>query len=149
MIKTPAQAAANYGTNGGSATAANLWGTNLSSALDTALTKAAAAVAFWASQVSTAQAQTNYVSGLNRAKQNEPAIVTKINGPGKLSFTAGVRAASTGAYAQFAGAWLPAVAGEVQQLNISNARGTLQQNRARQAAYDQWVDSQAGKFRVK
>jgi len=45
MIKTPAQAAANYGTNGGSATAANLWGTNLSSALDTALTKAAAAVA--------------------------------------------------------------------------------------------------------
>jgi hypothetical protein len=149
MIKTPAQASLNYGTNGGSINAANLWGTNLSSQLDSALTKAAAAVAFWASQVSTQQAQTNFVSGLNKAKTNEPAIISKINGPGKLSFTAGVKAASTGAYASFAAAWLPAVSGEVQQLNISNPRGTLAQNRARQAAYDQWVDSQAGKFRVK
>jgi hypothetical protein len=58
-----------------------------------------------------------------------------------------VRAASTGAYLAFSTAWLGAVGNEVNTLNQTNPRGTRAQNRARQAAYDAWVDQQKGNFK--
>ena len=148
-IKTAAQAAANYGTNGGAAAAAALWANNLLIDFPGVLDAAAASGTFWQSQVSTAQALSNFKTGLGRAKNNMAVISGKINGVAKNSFSAGVKAAASGNYLEFAGAWMPAVAQEVLQLDRTNPRGDRATNRARQAAYDQWIDSQAGKFRVK
>jgi hypothetical protein len=148
-MKTAQQAATAYGTNGASATAQNMWAANYSADIPGILTKAAAAGGRWQAAVQDPQALTNFQSGLNRAKNNVAAITTKVNGVGKSSFAAGVKAASTGNYATFAQAWMQSVATEVQNLDVSNPRGDRAQNRARQAAYDSWVDNQAGKFRVK
>lgn len=148
-MKTPTQAATKYGANGSSPASAALWAANFNSAMPTMFDKAAAAVAFWQAQVSSAAAAALFTKGLARAKQNQAAISTKVNGPGSASFMAGVKAASTGLYSAFINAWLPAVANEVATLNTTNPRGTRAQNRARQAAYDAWVDSQAGNFRQK
>ena len=148
-MKTAAQAAANYGANGGAAAAAALWATNLLIDFPGVLDAAAGAGVFWQSQVSTAQALNNFKNGLGRAKNNMAVISGKINGVGKQSFSAGVKAAATGNYLEFAGAWMPAVSQEVLQLDRTNPRGDRATNRARQAAYDAWIDGQAGKFRVK
>jgi len=148
-IKTPQQAAANYGTNGGAASAANNWATNFTTDIPAILSAAAAAVSFWQSQVSTQQAATNFTNGLNAAKNNVTAIAAKVNSVGKASFSAGVKAAATGNYMTFASSFMPAVANEVSLLDRTNPRGDRAANRARQAAYDAWIDSQTGKFRVK
>jgi len=148
-IKTAAQAAQNYGINGGSANASLMWATNLLIDFPGVLDAAANAGAFWQSQVSTAQALSNFKTGLSRAKNNMTVISGKINGVGKSSYSAGVKAAATGNYLEFAGQWMPAVSNEVLQLDRTNPRGDRATNRQRQAVYDAWVDAQAGKFRVK
>jgi len=150
-MKTAAQAATNYGTNGGSTNAQTNWATNFSANITSILTAAAASVGTWQTNVATALAASNFVAGLNKAKQNVAAITTKVTTVGKASFTAGVKAAAapTGDYSLFAGKWMPAVAAEVQQLNLTNPRGDRATNRARQAAYDAWVDTQQGQYRVK
>jgi hypothetical protein len=148
-IKTAQQAAAAYGANGSSAAAQNLWATNFSADIPGILAAAAAAGQFWQTQVQSPTALTNYQRGLQRAANNVQAITTKVNGVGKASFAAGVKAASTGDYLTFAQAWQTAVGNEVSQLDRTNPRGDRAANRARQAAYDAWVDSQAGNFRVK
>jgi hypothetical protein len=150
-MKTAATAVTNYGTNGGSANAATAWASGFSTNVDAILSAAIKAIPLWQSAVATQQAATNMASGLNRAKQNEAAIITKVNGVGKNSFSAGVKAAAGpgGAYASFAPNWMAAVGSEVQQLNVSNPRGDRAANRQRQSAYDAWVDTQAGKYRVK
>lgn len=150
-MKSTATAIANYGNNGGSIATQSAWAQGFSGAVDLALTNAIKAVPFWQQQVATTQAATNMTNGLTRAKSNEAAIVTKVNGVGKASFTAGVKAAAlpSGDYAQFAGPWMTAVAQEVATLNVSNPRGDRAANRARQAAYDAWIDTKAGQFRVK
>jgi hypothetical protein len=151
IIKTAATAAANYGTRGGAPTAASDWATNYSADIPAILAAAVAAIPLWQTNVALPQSAVNMQNGLNRAKLNAGAISTKVNTVGKASFSAGVKAAALqgGDYATFAGTWMPAVAQEVAQLNVANPRGTRADNRARQAAYDAWVDTQAGKFRVK
>jgi hypothetical protein len=150
-MKTAAQAAAAYVANGSSPTATSLWATDYNAAYPTMIQKATAAIPLWQSQVSTAQAATNMKNGLAKAANKAATVAAKVNGAGSASFAAGVRAAggTGGDYTAFIGPWLSAVGSEVQTLNTTNPRGTRQQNRARQAAYDAWVDSQAGNFRVK
>ena len=150
-MKTAAQAAAAYVANGSSPTTTSLWATDYNAAYPTMITKATAAIPLWQSQVSTAQAATNMKNGLAKAANKAAIVAGKVNGAGSASFAAGVRAAGGpgGDYTAFIGPWLSAVGSEVQTLNTTNPRGTRQQNRARQAAYDAWVDSQAGNFRVK
>jgi hypothetical protein len=148
-IKTAAQAAASYGTNGGGATAAQNWANGFTADIPAILSAAAAAVGRWQEAVVSDQAAQNFTSGLNRAKNNAGAIAAKVNGVGKASFSAGVKAASQGNYLAFSQAFQNAVATEVSQLDRTNPRGDRATNRARQAAYDAWIDSQAGKFRVK
>lgn len=148
-MKTPAQASTNYANNGGSAQAATNWATNLSADLPAVFAAASAKVGFWSSQVSTVQAQNNYVSGLNKASANTAPIIAKIQGPSKSTFSAQVRAAGGpgGRYTAFAAAFLPAVSTEIANLNRTNPRGDKTANRARLNAYLDWLDSQAGKFR--
>ena len=150
-IKTAAQAAANYGTNGGAPAAANNWATNFTADIPAILSAAAAAVGTWQTNVALPQSAINFTNGLNAAKQNAAAIATKVNSVGKASFTAGVKAAAapTGDYSLFSNKWMPAVAQEVATLNLTNPRGDRAANRARQAAYDAWIDTQAGNYRVK
>jgi hypothetical protein len=150
-MKTAAQAAAAYVANGSAPTAVSLWATDYNAAYPTMITKATAAIPLWQSQVSTAQAATNMKNGLAKAANKAAVVAAKVSGAGSASFAAGVRAAGGpgGDYTAFIGPWMSAVGGEVQTLNTTNPRGTRQQNRARQAAYDAWVDSQAGNFRVK
>lgn len=149
-MKTAAQAAAAYVANGTTPTAATLWSQDYVAALPTMLDKAIAAIPLWQQNVSTALAASNMSKGLTRAKSKTAQITTKVNGPGQASFTAGVRAAGGPGdnYQAFIGPWMTAVAQEVATLNASAPRGTRAQNRARQAAYDQWVDTQAGNFRI-
>jgi hypothetical protein len=149
MIKSAAQAAAKYGTNGGSAQAATEWANGFSADIPGILDKAIAAGPRWQAAVNDPQSLVNLRNGLNRAKNNVGAITTKVQGVGKSSFSAGVRAAATGNYLTFSQAWQTAVGNEVLQLNNSNPRGDRAANRARQAAYDAWIDGQGGKFRVK
>jgi hypothetical protein len=148
-VKTPAHAAANYVANGGAPAAANNWATNLALDLPAVFAAAAKQVGFWSSQVSTVEAQNNYVNGLNKAAANTAPIIAKINGPAKGTYTAQVRAAGGpgGRYLAFANQWMPAVATERANLDRTNPRGDRAANRARQAVYDTWVDTQAGKFR--
>lgn len=146
-MKTPQQAATKYGTNGAAATATALWAANFNAEYLNMLADAAAAVGTWQANVGTAQAAANFTAGLNKAKAKQATVATKVTNVSAAALAAGVRAASTGAYLTFSNAWLPAVAQEVSTLNQTNPRGTRAQNRARQAAYDAWVDQQNGKFR--
>lgn len=150
-MKTPATAVANYLRNGANAAASTAWATGFTANIPAILDAAIAAAPRWQAAVADPQALVNLTSGLQRAKQNAGAIATKANGVGKASFTAGVTAAAqpSGDYSLFAAKWMPAVAQEVAQLNVSNPRGDRAANRARQSVYDQWVDSQANNFRVK
>jgi hypothetical protein len=150
-VKTAAQAVTNYGTNGGSVAAQTNWASGVSTNIDAILSAAIKAIPLWQAAVATPQAAINMNNGLVRAKSNEPAIITKVNGVGKASYSAGVKAAAApgGDYALFAPNWMSAVSAEMTSLNVSNPRGDRTANRARQAAYDSWVDSKAGQFRVK
>lgn len=149
-MKTAAQAAANYVANGATPATALLWSNDYVAALPTMLDKAIAAIPLWQANVSTALAASNMSKGLTRAKSKTAAITAKVNGVGQASFQAGIRTAGGpgGNYQAFIGPFLTAVANEVNALNTSNPRGTRAQNRARQAAYDSWIDTQAGNFRV-
>src|SRR5277367_3381034 len=138
-IKTAQQAAANYGTKGGAAAAATAWAAGYTADIPAIFDAAAAQVDYWKSQVSTAQAATNFKNGLSRAKQNVTAITQKVNTVGMASFSAGVKAAATGNYLTFANSWQTAVSNEVATLDRTNPRGDRTANRARQAVYDQWV----------
>lgn len=146
-MKTPAQAATKYGTNGSAPTATGLWATNFNANFLSMLDKAINATPTWQANVSLPQSAINFKNGLTSAKQKQAAVATKVTTVGAPALAAGVRAASTGAYLTFANEFLPAVNAEVANLNATNPRGTRAQNRARQAAYDQWIDSQAGNFR--
>ena len=150
-MKTAAQAAAAYVANGAAPTAVQLWASDYNAAYPTMITKATAAIPTWQANVATAQAALNMKNGLAKAANKAQLVAAKVNGAGSASFAAGVRAAggAGGDYTAFIGPWMSAVGGQVQTLNTTNPRGTRQQNRARQAAYDAWVDSQAGNFRVK
>lgn len=149
-MKTAAQAAAAYVANGSAPTAVALWATDYNQAYPTMITKAIAAIPTWQANVSTALAASNMQKGLTKAGTKQAIVASKVSGAGSASFAAGVRAAGGpgGDYTAFIGPWITAVGNEVQILNTTNPRGTRQQNRARQAAYDAWVDSQAGNFRV-
>lgn len=146
-MKTPAQAATKYGANGSAPAATGLWATNFNANFLSMLDKATAAIPLWQANVSTPIAANNMKNGLQSAKAKQGAVATKVTNVGAPALAAGVRAASTGAYLTFANEFLPAVAAEVANLNATNPRGTRAQNRARQAAYDQWIDSQTGNFR--
>lgn len=148
-IKSPATAAERYGLNGSSANATADWAKNFSADIPAILDAAAKAIPRWQEAVSTVEAAHAMQRGLTRAKSNSAAIAAKVNGVGKQSFAAGVRAASTGHYLAFANEFMPAVANQVATLDRTHPRGNRADNRARQAAYDTWIDSQAGKFRVK
>ena len=150
-MKTAAQAAAAYVANGSAPAAVQLWAADYNAAYPSMIDDAIAAIPTWQANVATAQAAANMRNGLSKAKSKASAVATKVNGAGSASFAAGVRAAGGpgGDYQAFIGPFLTAVGQEVQTLNTTNPRGTRQQNRARQAAYDAWIDSQAGNFRVK
>jgi hypothetical protein len=149
-MKTAAQAAAAYISNGSNPTAVSLWAADYNAAYPTMITKAIAAIPTWQNNVATPLAASNMSKGLQRAGTKQAAVATKVNGAGSASFAAGVRAAGGpgGDYSAFIAPFLSAVQNEVNTLNSTNPRGTRQQNRARQAAYDAWIDSQAGNFRV-
>jgi hypothetical protein len=146
-MKTAQQAATKYGTNGSAATATGLWATNFNAKIAAIFDAAAASVSRWQAAVQDPAVAARFVSGLGKAKQNAPAIQTKVTNVGAPALAAGVRAASTGKYLTFAGLWMQAVGSEVNTLNQTSPRGTRAQNRARQAAYDAWVDSQANNFK--
>lgn len=148
-IKTAVAATAKYGTNGGSATAAADWAAGWSVDPAAIFAAAAAAVDTWQANVSTPLAAANFKAGL--AKADPQAAINKVNGPSKATFSAGVKAAAApgGNYSTFSTAWQGALSTELATLNRTNPRGDRTTNRARQAAYDAWVDQQAGKFRVK
>jgi len=150
-IKNATTATANYGTNGGAPAAANNWAANFSADIPAILSAAAAAVGTWQTAVAEPQSATNFVNGLNSAKANAANIATKVNGVGKASFSAGVKMAAgpNGNYALFSAKFQPAVAQEVNQLNLTDPRGTSQQNTSRMLAYNQWALGQKGNFRVK
>lgn len=150
-MKTAAQAAAAYVANGAAPTAVTGWSTGYNAAYPAMITKATAAIPTWQANVATAQAAANMKNGLAKAGNKAAQVAAKVSGAGSASFAAGVRAAGGpgGDYTAFIGPWLNAVGNEVQTLNTTNPRGTRQQNRARQAAYDAWVDTQQGNFRVK
>jgi hypothetical protein len=150
-MKTAAQAAAAYVANGAAPTAISSWATDYNAAYPSMITKAQAAIPTWQANVATQQAATNMRNGLAKAANKAALVAAKVNGAGSASFAAGVRAAGGpgGDYTAFIGPWMSAVGSEVQTLNTTNPRGTRQQNRARQAAYDAWVDTQGGNFRVK
>lgn len=144
-MKTPAQAAANYGTNGGSATSASLWAGNWSTQIPKMKTRAAAQVQFWQNQVSTQKAADAFVAGVNDF--DATAATTKANGAGKSSFQAGVQTAAKGRYLAFAGEFIPAVASIVSTLDRTNPRGDKTQNRARLNAYLDALEAQSGNFK--
>jgi hypothetical protein len=146
-MKTPAQAAALYGFNGSAPVATSLWAVNFNSNFLSMLDKAAAATPTWQANVSTPVAANNFQKGLAKAKTKQAAVATKVTTVGAPALAAGVRAAATGSYLSFSNAFMPAVAAEVSNLNATNPRGTRAQNRARQAAYDAWIDTQSGNFR--
>jgi hypothetical protein len=146
-IKTAQTAAANYGTNGSAPAAATAWAAGYTADISAIFNAAAAAVGTWQANVSTAKAATNFTQGLARAAQNTGTIATKVNGVGKSSFSAGVKAASTGNYATFAAAWQPALANEISTLNATLPGAANAQ--ARMIAYNEWATSQSGKFRTK
>jgi hypothetical protein len=146
-MKTAQQAATKYGTNGSAPAATQLWAQNFNAEYLNMLAAATAAIPTWQAAVADPQSAVNMSKGLTKAKAKQASVATKVTNTSSASLAAGVRAASTGAYLAFSNQWLPAVAQEVQTLNQTNPRGTRAQNRARQAAYDAWVDQQNGNFR--
>lgn len=148
-MKTPAQATAKYVTNGSAATATGLWATNFNSKIGAIFDAAAAAVGRWQSAVQDPKVANRFVGGLQKAKGRSAAISTKVTNVGAPALASGVRAAGApdGKYTAFSTQWMGAVGQEVQTLNQSNPRGDRNANRARQAAYDAWVDGQAGNFK--
>lgn len=147
--KTAAQAASNYGTNGGSVAAANNWAANLSANFAQVLQKAASAVGTWQANVSTAQAANNFTGGLNRASQNVAVAVAKIQGPSKATFSAQVKVASTGNYQTFATKFVPAVDAEAAALAAQYPGTDPASGTQRMVAMNAWLISQKGNFRVK
>ena len=147
--KTPAQAAAAYGTNGGSPTAANAWAANLSVNFAQVLAKAAQAVGTWQANVSTSEAAANFTGGLNRAAQNVSVAVAKINGPSKATFSAQVKVASTGNYQTFATKFIPAVDAQAASIAAQNPGTDPASGTARMIAMNAWLIAQRGQFRVK
>jgi hypothetical protein len=146
-MKTPAQAAANYGTNGTAAPAVTAWAADFITAFPTMIANATKQVPFWQAQVSTPAAAAAMTAGLARANNNIAATTAKVNGPGKTSFMAGVLAASKGNYLAFANEFLPAVSTEVQTLDRTNPRGTFADNLSRFNAYITWLHGQKGNFK--
>lgn len=148
-MKTPAQSATKYSTNGSAPTATQLWAANFNANMPAIFDAAARAVGLWQAAVSDPISAQHFTSGLAKAKNNINAIATKVTNVGAPALAAGVRAAGAvgGKYSDFINEFLPAVSQEVATLNQTNPRGTRQQNRARQAAYDAWIDSQAGNFK--
>jgi hypothetical protein len=144
-MKTPAQAAANYGANGSSAQAQNNWAANFTAALPKMKARAAAAAPLWQQNVNTAQALARFTKGVQGF--DELAAANKANGPSKATFAAQVRAASVGKSLAFYNTFLPAVTTEVQNLDRTNPRGDKAANRARLNAYLDWLDSKAGTFK--
>lgn len=146
-MKTAQQAATKYGTNGSAATATTLWATNYNAKIGAIFDAAAASVNRWQAAVQDPAVAARFVKGLGKAKANSATYQTKVTNVGAPALAAGVRAASTGSYLAFANAWMPAVSNEVSTLNQTNPRGDRAANRARQAAYDAWVDVQNGNFK--
>lgn len=148
-MKTAAQAAAKYLTNGSAATATGLWATNFNAKIGAIFDAAAASVTRWQAAVNDPAVAARFVGGLNKAKTRAPAIQTKVTSVGAPALAAGVRAAggANGNYTNFSVAWMSAVGNEVNQLNQTNPRGDRAANRGRQAAYDAWVDTQSGNFK--
>jgi hypothetical protein len=148
-MKTAAQATAKYGTNGSAAAATGLWATNFNSNMGAIFDAAIAAGTRWQAAVQDPQSLINLKSGLTKAKGRIPQISTKVTTVGVPALAAGVRAAAQpgGNYDAFSTKWIAAVGSEVNTLNQTNPRGDRAANRARQAAYDAWVDTQAGNFR--
>jgi len=147
--KTAAQAAAAYGTNGGSPNAANAWAANLSINFAQVLQRAAAAVGTWQQNVSTAEAAAMFTGGLNRAAQNVSVAVAKINGPSKATFSAQVKVASTGNYQAFATKFVPAVDAEAASLAAQYPGTDSASGTARMLAMNAWLIAQKGNFRTK
>ena len=147
--KTAAQAAATYGVNGGSVAAAALWAANLSVNFAAVLAKAGAAVGTWQERVSTVEAATNFVGGLQRAAQNVSVAVAKINGPSKNTFSAQVKVASTGNYQAFATKFIPSVDAMAAQIALQYPGTDAASGTARMTAMNAWLISQRGMYRVK
>jgi len=148
-VRTAAAAAAKYGMNGSSGAASAEWAAGFTADIPAILNAAKTAGNYWQARVSEPEALTNFRAGLDRAHTRVGEITAKVNGVGKASFAAGVRTAAAGAYLSFSSAWQPAVQALLDTLDRTNPRGDRAANRARQAAFDAWVDRQAGKFRVK
>lgn len=146
-MKTPQQAATKYGANGSSPAATGLWATNFNSKIGAIFDAAAASVTRWQTAVQDPAVAARFVKGLGKAKANSATIQTKVTNVGVPALRAGVLAASTGTYLAFSNAWMGAVVNEVNTLNQTNPRGDRAANRARQAAYDAWVDTQGGNFK--
>lgn len=146
-MKTAAQAASKYGANGGSPASGQLWSADFLAAFPKMIANAVAQTPYWQAQVSTAAAAAAYKAGLNGANANLATITTKVNGVAQASFMAGVKAAATGKYLNFADEFIPAVTSEVNTLNSTNPRGTPAQNRARLNAYLDWLESKKGTFK--
>ena len=148
-MKTPAQATAKYGANGSAAAATGLWAANFNANMGAIFDAAIAAGPRWQAAVQDPQSLTNLKNGLTKAKGRIPQISTKVTNVGAPALAAGVRAAAApgGKYDSFSAKWLPAVASEVNTLNQTNPRGDRAANRARQAAFDAWVDQQKGNFK--
>lgn len=144
-MKTATQAATNYGTNGSSAAAQNLWAGEFVANIPKMQARAQAQATYWQTQVNTPEALANFKSGV--ATIDVPAVTTKVSTVGKASLAAGVKAASTGKYASFAAEFMPAVSTEIQNLDRTNPRGDKAQNRTRLNAYLDWLESQAGNFK--
>lgn len=146
-MKTPSQAAARYVNNGSTADAQNAWASDFLAAIPSMQARAKAQVSYWQSQVSTQEAAAAYVDGIDR--MNVTQVTTKVNGAGKASFAAGVRASGGpgGKYTGFINEFMPAVSTEVQTLDRTNPRGTPAQNRARLNTYLDWLESQKGNFK--
>lgn len=146
-MKTPTQAAQRYANNGSSADAQNAWASDFLAALPVMQARAKSQVGFWQSQVSTQKAAEAYVDGIDR--MNVTQVTAKVNGAGKASLAAGVRASggAGGKYTSFIGEFLPAVSTEIQTLDRTNPRGTPAQNRARLNAYLDWLEGQKGNFK--
>jgi hypothetical protein len=148
-MKTPAQATAKYLTNGSAAVSTGLWATNYNAKIGAIFDAAAASVSRWQAAVQDPAVAARFVKGLGKAKTRSTQIATKVTTVGAPALAAGVRAAAAvdGAYTAFSNAWIPAVSQEVATLNQTNPRGDRAANRARQAAYDSWVDQQNGNFK--
>lgn len=146
-VKNSQTATSRYATNGGSSQAQSDWAANFLADPQAIFAAAAAAVARWQSAVSSTEAADNFVAGLGNV--NMSALATKVNGVGKQSYSAGVKAAGQpgGKYAAFSAEFQPWLQNELATLNRTNPRGDKAANRARLNAYLDSLDGQAGQFK--